>query len=447
MRIAVLGIGYVGCVTSAGLAQAGHYVVAVDSSPEKVADLNDGRSPIVEPGLAERIAGNRQAGRLTATTDAQAALQEVELVIVCVGTPSDESGRLDLRYVERVAVQIGEAVRDRLTPLTVVLRSTVLPGTTQGVFEPLIAEHSGKQAGRDYTVLFCPEFLRESSALSDFAHPPFTVVGTEDPAHAAPLTDLFSFLEAPVHVVETGVAESLKYASNAFHALKIGFANEIARVCHASDVDPRDVMKLFVEDRMLNISHRYLRPGFAFGGSCLPKDVRALNAHAADKGVTVPVLSALLPSNDSHIDSVLDVVKAMGVRRIAQMGLTFKPDTDDMRESPFLSLAARLHDAGYEIKVYDPLIDPQRLVGANRAYVEGALPALDSVLAADPASCLDGAELVLLSTPQVDVCEAVLGVPGVPVVDLNGMLPESIERRFRARPDVDGNPGYQGVSW
>lgn len=447
MRIAVLGIGYVGCVTSAGLAQAGHYVVAVDSAPEKVAVLNDGRSPIVEPGLAERIASNRQAGRLTATTDVQAALQEVELVIVCVGTPSDEAGRLDLRYVERVAAQIGEAVRQRLTPLTVVLRSTVLPGTTQGVFAPIIAERSGKQAGRDYTVLFCPEFLRESSALSDFAHPPFTVVGAEDPSDAAPLTDLFSFLEAPVRVVDTGVAESLKYASNAFHALKIGFANEMARVCHASDVDPRDVMELFVEDRMLNISHRYLRPGFAFGGSCLPKDVRALNAHAADKGVAVPVLTALLPSNESHIDSVVDVVKGMGVRRIAQMGLTFKPDTDDMRESPYLALAARLNEAGYEIKVFDPLIEPARLVGANREYVERSLPELDTVLTSSPAECLGGAELVLLSTPQVDVCEAVLAVPGVPVIDLNGMLPESIERRFRARPDVGASPGYQGVAW
>lgn len=447
MKIAVLGLGYVGCVTAACLAEAGNTVIGVDPAPMKVAAINSGQTPIVEPGLAELLAHAHANNKISASTDI-GVVSEVDVAIVCVGTPSAESGELDLKYVETVAAEIGRGLSDRSTPLTIMLRSTVLPGTTAKSFIPWIEKASGLTEGQDFFVAFCPEFLRESTAISDFHNPPFTVIGVESTSAAEKPTELFSFLETPVEVVSSGVAEALKYASNAFHAVKVVFANEIARACAASDVDAREVMQLFVQDRELNISHRYLRPGFAYGGSCLPKDVKAFQHYSKSRGLDLPLVDSLTLSNDEHIQRVVGMVKASGAKVVAQVGLTFKPSTDDMRESPFVKVAAKLVDMGIEVRAYDPIIDVDKLTGANQHFVESVLPDLDTMLVNDLEEALVGADLVLLGTNAADVCEIILSGPPVPVVDLSGTLPKRIEHSLRTRKTTSAFiESYVGAAW
>jgi GDP-mannose 6-dehydrogenase len=447
MKIAVLGLGYVGCVTAACLAEAGNTVIGVDPAPKKVAAINSGMTPIVEPGLAERLANAHASKRISASTDVS-VVKEVDVAIVCVGTPSAETGELDLRYVETVATEIGRGLPGRSTPLTIMLRSTVLPGTTALKFIPWIEKASGLIEGRDFFVAFCPEFLRESTAISDFYNPPFTVIGVESPSAAEKPSELLSFLDTPAEVVSTGVAEALKYASNAFHAVKVVFANEIARACAISDVDARTVMQLFVQDRELNISHRYLRPGFAFGGSCLPKDVKALQHYSQSRGLDLPMIDSLTASNDVHIQRVVTMVEASGAKTVAQVGLTFKPSTDDMRESPFVKVAAKLVEMGIEVRAYDPIIDVEKLMGANQSFVEAVLPDLESMLVDDLEEALVGADLVLLGTNAADVCEIVLSGPSVPVVDLSGSLPKRVEDSLRTRGTSSLlAESYVGAAW
>ncbi|GLK15647.1 nucleotide sugar dehydrogenase [Herbiconiux flava] len=446
MQVAVIGLGYVGCVTAACLADAGNTVVGIDSVAMKVEAVNAGHTPIVEPGLDEMVAANHAAGRLSASTDF-ARIDDVDVVFVCVGTPSAETGALDLTYVRAVATHLGTRLQGRSKPLTVVLRSTVLPGTTRNEFIPLMESSSGLTEGTDFFVTFTPEFLRESSAIIDFQNPPLSVIGAEHPASAELPAELFSSLGVPVQVVSTGVAEGLKYASNAYHAVKVTFANEIARICQASDIDGREVMSLFVQDRDLNVSAKYLRPGFAFGGSCLPKDVKALQHHADELAETVPLLQSLNDSNDRHIMRIVDVVKGFGVTSVAQIGLSFKPSTDDLRESPYVKLAAALEAEGIAVKAYDPIVDVDRLMGANAAFVEATLPHLSEMLTDSVTDCLEGAEVILLGTNNAEVCEEVLAHEAVAVVDLSGMLPVRVENLLRSRDVRPGTRAYTGAAW
>lgn len=448
MRVAVLGLGYVGCVTAACLAEAGHEVVGIDPAAEKVNAINDGMTPIVEPGLAELIAKACEQERLSASTDTARAL-EADIVFVSVGTPSAESGELDLQYIRSVGQQLGTLLPSRVgDPLHIVFRSTMLPGTTKNIVIPLLEEHSGLREGVDFYVAFCPEFLRESTAVQDFSNPPFTIIGIESTAAAAGVIELLSFVDAPVHEVPTGVAEALKYASNAYHAVKVAFANEIARVCITSNVDARDVMSLFIQDQELNISQKYLRPGFAFGGSCLPKDVKALQHYARSSGTKAPLIDSLTATNEAHIDRVVTAVIDAGCRRVSQVGLAFKPNTDDLRESPFVKVAARLREAGVEVTAYDPIIRVDRLLGANQHFVHSTLPDLDQILVDDISKCIERAEVILLGTNSADVCEAVLSAPAVPVIDLSGMLPPRVEEALRSRHvgDIPLN-AYMGAAW
>jgi len=446
VRVAVIGLGYVGCVTAACLAEAGHTVIGIDPVPQKVAAINEKSSPIVEPGLTELIAQNVDAGRLSAATDLD-AVADVDLAIVSVGTPSTETGSLDLRYIERVAEELGGIIAGREAPLTIMLRSTVLPGTTRGTFVPILERVSGKTEGTDFFVCFTPEFLRESSAIADFLNPPFTIVGVESPAAAAVPEALLSFLPVPVQVVETGVAEGLKYASNAFHAVKVAFGNEIARITNATGVDGRKVMELFVQDRELNISPRYLRPGFAFGGSCLPKDVKALRAHAHELGVDAPLLDSLIPTNEEHIRQVVDQVQRAGITQVALLGLTFKKGTDDLRESPYLKVAAALEQAGISVKSFDPIIKPERLIGSNLAYAFTLFPSLEESLQPTIESTLDGAQAILLATNSAEVTDAVLAAAPVPVIDLSGMLSAAVENQLRSRTVHSPLAAYSGAAW
>ena len=388
MKVAVVGLGYVGTVTAACLAANGHQVCGVDVDAAKVGEICAGRSPVAEPGLDDLVGQGVAAGALRATTSCPDALDGAELSLVCVGTPSTARGGTDLAFIRRAVDDIAAVLRAAGPPRhTVVIRSTVPPGTVEDVVLPaLAAQLDGTPTG--YGAAMCPEFLREGSGIADFYNAPFMVIGTADPAVAETVTSLFSFTGSPVRVTAMRVAESLKYACNAFHATKVSFTNELSRLLRLLGVDAREVMSLFCEDQVLNISPAYLRPGFAFGGSCLPKDLRSLMHLARVNGADLPLLAGTLATNDLVINDVLDRVVAHGERTVALLGLSFKADTDDLRESPNVELAERLLGKGFTLRIYDPVVHPARLVGANRRMVESKLPHLGRLLTHAPAGAL-----------------------------------------------------------
>ena len=437
MRLAVFGLGYVGSVTAACLANHGHQVIGVDPDAHKIDPIRAGRSPIIEAGVDELVRAGRDAGTLDATSDAAAALDGAQLSLVCVGTPSQHNGSLDLSYLERVAGEIGRRLASASTFQAVVFRSTMVPGTVNTRLIPILERESGRRVDVDFGVAVCPEFLREGCAVSDFFDPPLTLCGVRDERTAALLQELFAFLHAPFHAVDLVTAESMKYACNTFHAVKIAFANEIARISHAAGADARKVMSLLCEDNHLNISSAYLRPGFAFGGSCLPKDLRALLYHARTLDQHLPLLEGILPSNEHHLRAGVRRVLATGAREVALLGLSFKPDTDDLRESPYVELAETLLGKGITLRIYDPHVNPERLFGANRRYMEERLPHLSRILSADPAAVLAGAGCAVLATTAKPARDALLAAPPAAILDLTGAQPS----------EVEGLPGYQGLAW
>jgi GDP-mannose 6-dehydrogenase len=407
VRVAVFGLGYVGCVTAACLADRGHTVVGVDVNPLKVEAIRRGGSPVLESGLAEIVSAAVEAGTLTATDDAEAAVRSSDLSLVSVGTPSLGNGGLDVRAVERVAERIGSALPRCDGRHTVVVRSTVLPGTIEGAVVPLLEKASGLRAGEDFGVASNPEFLREGTSVHDFSHPPKTVIGELDEASGAAVARLYEGIEAPLYRVPLRVAETVKYVDNAFHALKIGFANEVGALCSALDVDAHEVMSIFRADRKLNISTAYLKPGFAFGGSCLPKDLRAL-VHAARRvDVDLPILESVLFSNERHLGRTLDAIVGVGLRRVGLFGLAFKPGTDDLRESPLVELAERLVGKGFDLRIYDPAVSLARLVGANREFIEAHIPHLSTLLVPSAGEVVEHAEICVLGTSLPEAVEAV----------------------------------------
>ena len=437
MKVAVVGLGYVGTVTAACLAANGHQVCGVDVDAAKVGEICAGRSPVAEPGLDDLVGQVVAAGALRATTSCPEALDGAELSLVCVGTPSTARGGTDLAFIRRAVDDIAAALRAAGPARhTVVIRSTVPPGTVEDVVLPaLAAQLDGTPTG--YGAAMCPEFLREGSGIADFYNAPFMVIGTADPAVAETVTSLFGFTGSPVRVTATRVAESLKYACNAFHATKVSFTNELSRLLRLLGVDAREVMSLFCEDQVLNISPAYLRPGFAFGGSCLPKDLRSLMHLARVNGADLPLLAGTLATNDLVINDVLDRVVAHGERTVALLGLSFKADTDDLRESPNVELAERLLGKGFTLRIYDPVVHPARLVGANRRVVESKLPHLGRLLTHAPAGALDGAGTAIVSCTEPAVVEALLAQPPRHLVDLSGRLGTGVEAL----------PGYEGVGW
>ena len=445
MRVTLFGLGYVGSVTATCLAARGHRVVGVDTDAGKVDELNAGRSPVVEPGLDDLVTQVIGAGELRATVSVADGLADSDLSLVCVGTPSGPGGSTDLGQIRKVVAEIGAVLAGSDRPHTVVIRSTVPPGTVEDVVTPLLESASGRRVGSDgadLQVAMCPEFLREGSSVEDFFDPPFLVIGGL-PAAAARVQELFGFLDCGVHVVEVRAAESVKYASNAFHALKVSFANELSRLYRLLDVDSREVMEVFVQDRQLNVSPAYLRPGFAFGGSCLPKDLRSLLHLARMNNVDLPVLEGSLASNDMLVRDVAErVMHAVDVagghnRRVALLGLSFKHLTDDLRESPNVALAEILIGKGLEVSIHDPVVNTARLSGANLRYVEARLPHLHKAMHDDPASALDGVEVAIVSSTDEGVVDAVVAADPPVVLDLNGRLGRSVEALA----------GYQGVGW
>lgn len=438
MKISVLGIGYVGAVVSGCLAEFGHDVIGVDISAAKVKMLRGGASPIVEEAIDGIIARAVASGRLTATVDAAAAVAATDLSFIAVGTPSAPDGAVCLRAVDEVATVIGRAIRNKPGAHTVVMRSTVPPGTAEDRVIPILERESGRRSGEGLRYFSNPEFLREGSSVKDFHAPPFTLIGAAPGDPANELRALYAPIASPVHVVTYRVAESVKYLSNAWHAAKLAFANEAGAVLAACGVDAPEAFALFAEDRVLNISKAYLRPGFAFGGSCLPKDVRSFLALAREKRVDTPFLSALLPANAAVIDRAWHLVTAHGRQKIALFGLAFKPGTDDLRESPYVALAERLIGRGYDVAIHDRAVEVARLTGANRAYIDREIPHLERLLVDSPGAAIEGARIIVIGHLDAADRPALLaGLTDQIVIDLAGVA------KLRSHPGIV----YHGLCW
>ena len=437
MRISVIGLGYVGAVTAACLARDGHSVTGVDIDPAKVELIRSGRAPIVEEGIQEITAQAIDSGRLEVASGVDERIAECDIVFVCVGTPSASNGSQDLSAIRRVAEEIGRALKAADGFPVVVVRSTVYPGTTERDLKPLLESASGKRADRDFGLCFQPEFLREGSSVKDFYEPPLTIVGGPD-ASVAPVRELFGDLDCDFVATDIGTAEMMKLVCNAFHAMKIGFANEIGRLGKSLGVDARDVMRLVCMDTKLNISPAYLRPGFAFGGSCLPKDLRALVYMGRRNDIELDLLGGILPSNEAHIDRVAQMIMQRGSRRVGMIGLSFKPGTDDLRESPLVALAERLIGKGYELLVYDPGVSIARLIGANRRYIRDTIPHIETLLRSGIDDVLAHAETIVVGYHDADVRAALTrGVRAdQTVIDLAGLPSDE-------RPAAD----YEGICW
>ncbi|WP_088283376.1 nucleotide sugar dehydrogenase [Ideonella sp. A 288] len=407
MKISIFGLGYVGAVSLACLSRDGHQVIGVDIDRTKLDLIASGKTPVVEEGMVDLMAQVAASGRVTVTTDAQQAVRDSEISLVCVGTPSAPNGSQDQGAILRLAAELGQAIKTKAEPHVVVFRSTLVPGTVEDVLRPIVEAESGKKDGVGFFLCFQPEFLREGSSIRDYDKPPFTVVGANHDYPAARLQALFGHL--PCKFLKTSVrsAEMMKYCCNNFHALKITFANETARLCEALGVDPFEVMDLVCQDTQLNISRAYLKPGFAFGGSCLPKDLRATSYLAKVHDVEVPMLSAILPSNRQHLDLALHKIMATGKRRIAFVGLSFKTGTDDLRESPLVTLAEQLIGKGCQLSIYDPEVHLAKLLGANKSFIERHLPHIGQMLRPTMEEVVDGADVVVLGINSAEVIDAV----------------------------------------
>jgi GDP-mannose 6-dehydrogenase len=403
MDVSVFGLGYVGCVTAACLASQGHRVLGVDINVDKVADINDGCSPIIEPGLEELIRAGRRSGNLRATLDVFEAAANGDVALICVGTPSDGNGNLNFKFIDRVCVEIGESLRKASGYKVIAVRSTLLPGTIMQRVIPLLVQESGKQAGKDFSVASNPEFLREGSAINDFKTPPFTIVGEFEKRAGDLLEELYRDIPAPVFRTDPDTACMVKYACNAFHGLKVVFANEIGKLCKKVGVDGTQVMDIFCHDTNLNISSRYLKPGFAFGGSCLPKDLRALLYLARHTDLQLPMLESILASNRLNVQSVADVILAdPGRAKVGIIGLTFKPGTDDLRESPIVQLVEILNGKGLKVRIFDNRVSLSRLIGGNKAFIERTLPHISALMSDSIEEVVQHADVVVVAHNMQD---------------------------------------------
>jgi GDP-mannose 6-dehydrogenase len=435
MNLTVFGLGYVGCVTAACLADRGHVVTGVDLDETKVSLVNAGRSPILEAGLEELLGTLLRNGALKAVTQAD-KLGDVSLV--CVGTPSNKDGSLDLGQVLRVCEELGQLLKAAGAFHVVSFRSTVVPGTVEDILIPLLEKKSGKKAGRDFGVCMNPEFLRESTALKDFDNPPFTVIGALNTKSAEAVAQLYAGIDAPLEVVALRTAEMIKYACNSFHALKVSFANEIGTLCKSMSIDSWQVMDIFCKDHKLNLSPYYLKPGFAFGGSCLPKDIRALGHMALEKGLQLPVLGSVLPSNALQMDRVLKIIERTGKKKIGMLGLSFKAGTDDLRESPAVAIVERLIGKGYSVTIYDSDVKLSEVRGKNLRFIERTLPHIASLIKTSITEVIESSDVITVCKKTPEYGAAIMKAKDHPVVvDLVRLFP----------PGSPLPPNYEGLAW
>jgi len=436
--ISVFGLGYVGCVLAACLAERGHNVIGVDVNAMKVEMLNRGESPLIEPGLGELIHKNVSAGRLKAIQDTEWAILNSDLTFICVGTPSNANGSLNTDYVTRVCEDIGSGLAKKNTFHIVVVRSTLLPGTTEEMLQPILENCSGKTTGIDFGLGYNPEFLREGTSIKDFFDPPYTVIGADDEKVLEAVKQVYSMLDAPLIDVPIKVAEMVKYVNNAFHALKVTFANEIGSICKQQNIDSHQVMEIFCMDRKLNLSPYYLKPGFAFGGSCLPKDLRALLYHSRKLDMHLPVLEGILPSNDLQIDHAYQLIRQTGCKKVGVLGLSFKEGTDDLRESPMVELIEHLVGKGYQVMVYDKNVSLSKLHGANRAYIEHEIPHISQLMTESIQDVIEQSDVVVVGNKTEEYSKISEKLrEDQKVIDLV---------RIKDRP-YKSNGHYQGIGW
>ncbi len=436
MKLSIFGLGYVGCVSAACFAKEGHDVLGVDVNATKVEIVNRGESPIVESGMSELVKAMVSSKSLRATTNTQEAIDGSEISLVCVGTPSNANGSLDLSYVERVCQEIGAALKQKPGGHVVVIRSTMLPGTIENVVIPALESYSGKSAGEHFGVCINPEFLREGSSLKDFYAPPFTLIGADDEQTAQAVRQLYAGIDAPVLVTAVKTAEMVKYACNCFHALKISFANEVGNICKGLGIDSHEVMDVVCQDTKLNLSPYYLKPGFAFGGSCLPKDLRAMNYKARQLDVEVPLLASLLPSNRLQIDRAVDMVLRTGKKRVGVLGFSFKAGTDDLRESPMVALIETLIGKGLQLVIYDRDVSLARLFGANKEFIENGIPHISQLMRTGIEEVLESSEVLVIGNKAEEFRQIETSLrPDQIVIDL--------VRLFEKTSDET----YQGICW
>ncbi|MDP9161358.1 MAG: UDP-glucose/GDP-mannose dehydrogenase family protein [Acidobacteriota bacterium] len=437
--ISVFGLGYVGTVTAACLAHKGNRVMGVDLSPAKVEAMANGRSPIVEPRVSNLISEAHRDGRLHATTDSAAAVMQSEISFLCVGTPSLRNGKLDLGHIKPVCREIGEILKKKDSFHLVVLRSTVLPGTAETIVVPTLEEASGKRMGKDFGVCVNPEFMREGTAVGDFLEPAMTIIGAAQSEHSVVLREIYAW--APGRIFETSFrsAEMVKYVCNTWHAVKVGFANEVGTLAKQLGVDAEAVIEIFCADNKLNISSTYLKPGFAFGGSCLPKDVRALTYRARELDLKLPLLESIMPSNDEHLQRAVEMVLETGKKNIAMLGLSFKAATDDLRESPQVWLVKRLLGEGCQLQIWDDNVSLGRLIGSNREYIEQVIPHIGTLLNSDLGQVVKNADVVVIGTRGLnrDVLKPLLQ-PEQVILDL-----VNLEKSRR----LGNNAAYTGICW
>ena len=436
MKISIFGAGYVGAVSAACLVKEGHHVTAVDPDPNKIGPLLAGKSPIIEPGLEDLIRQGVAEGRLTATSDAAAAIMSTDLSLICVGTPSLPDGNLNTEYLKRVAEDIGGALKLKNTFHSVVVRSTCLPGTTESVVVPALEAASGMKASEDFGIAYLPEFLRESTAIKDYYDPGVIVFGASDKFTLDRLEEIHAPIKRPKFVVDIKTAEGIKYTNNAWHALKISFSNEIGNILSKAGIDSHVALDILCADDRLNISKAYLTPGFAFGGSCLPKDLRALISMSRRQGTPAPLLEATLSANEVQINRAYSLIANRGSRKVGIVGLSFKPDTDDLRESPLVELAERLYGRGYQIKIFDPNIRLNRLTGANASFVSARLPHLAELLNEDIESVLSDSDVIVVGN-RAEMNGSLKRVkPETHIIDL-----VRVDKALRS----EGN--YHGICW
>jgi GDP-mannose 6-dehydrogenase len=402
LKISIFGMGYVGTVSAGCLANDGHEVIGVDPVATKVELINAGQSPIIEEQIGELIASTVKTGKLRATCDQEKAIRETEISFVCVGTPSQANGNLDLTYIRRVCEEIGKSIKNKSARHTVVIRSTILPGTMRRIVIPVLEEYSGKKAGVDFGVCNNPEFLREGSAVKDYNAPPKTVFGESDRASGDLLAGLYAKLDAPLIRTDLETAEMVKYVDNSWHALKIGFANEIGNLCKAFSLDAHEVMKIFCQDKKLNISPAYLMPGFAFGGSCLPKDLRALAYQAKTHDLELPIMTSILPSNELQVTRGLQMITVNGNKRVGILGFSFKAGTDDLRESPMIEIIERLIGKGYDLRLFDKNVNLASLVGANKDFILNRIPHISRLMVNGIDAVLSHAQTVVIGNKDAD---------------------------------------------
>ncbi len=436
--ISVFGLGYVGSVTAACFSSKGYKVCGIDVTEEKVTSMASGKAPVLEPGIQKIITDSHDKGLLSATTNPDKAIRETEISFICVGTPSQPNGKLDLKAIEHVCTQIGGSLKNKDTFHVVVTRSTILPGTTAEIITPALEVSSGKKAGKDFGVATNPEFLREGSAIEDFLNPPMTVLGVNDPTSEALMRELYEWAPAELLVISVPAAEMVKYACNSFHALKVAFANEIGTLCKYAGVDTEAVIRVFLSDKQLNISPYYLKPGFAFGGSCLPKDVRALTYRGKELDCKLPLIESIMLSNHEHIERAVQSILVHGNKKVGLLGLSFKSGTDDLRESPQVLLIKKLLGEGYQVQIWDENVYLGRLIGSNRRFIEDNIPHIGSLLTNDMERVVHESDIILIGT-QLDRAQL------EPLLQPQHIVIDLISLNKQHRVSHEGS--YEGICW